>query len=327
MPKALILYSSRSEDQVFAQEVAGIAGLEFVPAAELEQAVTEIQNRDVGATIIDASYDEKFYRFEKLVQEKIGLFSDKVNTNHFHFLASEDLESLNHLTQSPLFGNFILRKFKTAEQAQAAGRRYGYTVKASLNERAFGLKNFFSEKSQIQTIKLKKSTQKQQIVEAIRSYLVKARYPSRMANVIANAVDELIMNACFTAPVDELGHRTYDQTPRDTELVLEGKQAVEVTVAFDGSQVGISVLDNYGAIDKEKLIFHLATVYNEDAYKVKTSVAGAGIGLATTFRSGGSLVFICEKNSRTEVAVIFERFDNYREFKDQFRYVSLQYYL
>lgn len=148
-----------------------------------------------------------------------------------------------------------------------------------------------------------------------------------MANVIANAVDELIMNAIFTAPVDEMGRRTYDQTPRDTELDLENKHAVEVTVAFDGSQVGVSVLDNFGAIDKEKLVFHLSTVYTDESYKVRTSTTSAGIGLATTFRGGGSLVFVCEKNSKTEVAVIFERFDNYREFKDQFRFVSVQYYL
>lgn len=327
MAKALILYSSRVEDQAFAQEVASIAGLEYIHAAELDPAISAIQNHDVGCVIIDASYDEKFHYFERAVQEKIGLFSDKINTNHFHFLASEDLESVNHLTQSPLFSNFVLRKYKTTDQAKAAGKRYGYVVKASLNERAFGLKNFFSDKSQIQTIKLKKSTQKQQIVEAIRSYLVKAKYPSRMANVIANAVDELVMNAVFTAPVDEMGKRTFDQTARDADFALEGKQSVEVTVAFDGSQVGISATDNYGAIDKEKLIYHLSTVYTDEAYKVKTSVAGAGIGLATTFRAGGSLVFICEKNSKTEVAVIFERYDNYREFKDQFRFVGIQYYL
>ena len=59
---------------------------------------------------------------------------------------------------------------------------------------------------------------------------------------------------------------------------------------------------------------------------MKMSIAGAGIGLATTFRGGGSLIFMSEKNSRTEVCVIFERLDNIREFKDQFRYVLNQFY-
>ncbi len=327
MAKALILYSSRAEDQQFAMTIAEMTGLEYVHTPELKGAIDAILNYDIGALIIDASYDEKFFHFEKSLEEKVGLFSEKVNTNLFHFLASEDLESINHLTQSSIFGNFILRKYRTPEAAKNAGKRYAYVVRASQKDRAFGLKNFFGENSQIQTVKLKSASQKQHVVEAIRSYLVKAKYPSRMANVIANAVDELVMNAIFTAPVNELGQKTYDKTPRDSEFQLEGKQQVEVTVAFDGSQVGISATDLFGAIDKEKLIYHLSTVYTDESYKIRSSIAGAGIGLATTFRSGGSLLFVCEKNSKTEVAVVFERFDNYREFKDQFRYIAIQYYL
>ena len=327
MSKALILYSSRSEDQQFAMTIAEMTGLTYMHAPELKDAIELIQNTDFGALIVDASYDEKFFHFEKALEEKVGLFSDKINTNLFHFLASEELESINHLTQSSVFGNFILRKYRTPEAAKNAGKRYANVVRASQKDRAFGLKNFFGEQSQIQTVKLKTSAQKQQIVEAIRSYLMKAKYPSRMANVIANAVDELIMNAIFTAPVDELGYKTYDKTPRDSDFPLDGKQQVEVTVAFDGTQVGISATDQFGAIDKEKLVYHLSTVYTDETYKVRTSIAGAGIGLATTFRTGGSLLFVCEKNSKTEVAVIFERFDTYREFKDQFRYVAIQYYL
>jgi len=325
--KVLILYSSRAEDQQFAMAVAEMAGLQYIHTPELKGAIEAILSQDIGALIVDASYDEKFFHFEKALEEKVGLFSDKVNTNLFHFLASEELESINHLTQSAIFGNFILRKYKTPDAAKSAGKRYANVVRASQKDRAFGLANFFSEKSQIQTVKLKTSLQKQQVVEAIRSYLVKAKYPSRMANVIANAVDELVMNAIFTAPVNELGQRTYDKTPRDSDFPLEGKQQVEVTVAFDGSQVGISATDQYGAIDKEKLIYHLSTIYTDESYKVRTSIAGAGLGLATTFRTGGSLLFVCEKNSKTEVAVIFERYNTYREFKDQFRYIAIQYYL
>ena len=64
--------------------------------------------RITAASLIDASYDEKFYHFEKAVKDKVGLFSDKTNTNRLHFICSEDLEHMKHLSQSPLFGSFIL---------------------------------------------------------------------------------------------------------------------------------------------------------------------------------------------------------------------------
>lgn len=326
MAKTLLLYSSRPEDRVFAEEAGRIADLEVKVCEGLSELVAEIQSGDPGAILIDASSEERFAGFEKAIQEEIGIFNEKANTNLFHYLSSQDLELSKFLAQSPLFGSFVLRKFSTPEAARAAAGRYGYVIAATLKERAFGLKSFFSAKSQIQVIRLKKSNQKQQIVEAIRAYLLKAKYPSRMANVIANAIDELVMNAIFAAPTDEFGKRILDSTPRDSVFELNGKQEVEVCVAFDGRQVGICAADQYGAIDKEKLLRHLSTVYTDDQYKVRSAVAGAGIGLSTTFRHGGSLVFTCEKNTRTEVAVIFERFDSYREFKDQFRFVCTQFY-
>ena len=67
-------------------------------------------------------------------------------------------------------------------------------------------------------------------------------------------------------------------------------------------------------------------VYTDEEYKVRSSVAGAGIGLATVFRSGGSFFFVSEAGVKTEVTVFFRRTDNFRKFKDQFRFISTQFY-
>jgi hypothetical protein len=322
----LILVSNRPDDMAFAQKVAEIAGLEVLQTVDLLKVTDTIKEGDVGAVFVDFVNEAGFRAFESAIHNDVGLFSDRLNTNRFHYLSDLDYEERKFLADSPMFGNFVFRKFKDAEKAKKAGNRYGYVVRATLMERAFGIRNFFHPKSQVQTITMKRSTQKQQVVEALRSYLIKAKYPTRMANTIANAVDELIMNSIFAAPTDTLGRRTYEQTPRDADIALEGKSQIDVSIAFDGTQVGISTSDQFGSIDKEKVLKHLATVYKDEQYKMKMSVAGAGIGLATTFRNGGSLIFICEKNARTEVCVIFERLENVREFKDQFRYNVNQYY-
>ncbi len=326
MAQSLILVSSRSDDVVFAKKIAETAGLEFVQTVDLHEVAAIIKEKEVGAIFVDFVNEAGFRAFESAIHDQVGLFSDRVNTNHFHYLSDLDLEERKFLTESPLFGNFIFRKYNGPDKATKAGIRYAFVVKATLLERAFGIRNFFHPKSQVQTIQMKRSTQKQQVVEALRAYLIKARYPTRMANTIANAVDELIMNAIFAAPTDTTGRRTYEQTPRDTDIELEGKAQIDVSIAFDGIQVGICATDQYGSIDKEKVLRHLSTVYKDDQYKMKTSIAGAGLGLATTFRTGGSLLFLSEKNSTTEVCVIFERLDNIREFKDQFRYVVNQFY-
>jgi hypothetical protein len=75
-----------------------------------------------------------------------------------------------------------------------------------------------------------------------------------------------------------------------------------------------------------KLLSHISKIYTEEEYKVRSSNAGAGIGLATVFRSGGSFLFVSENQVRTEVTVFFRRMDSFREFKDQFRFISTQFY-
>jgi hypothetical protein len=324
--QTLILVSNRPDDLVFARTVAEIAELKLVQSVDLAGIASSIKESDVGAIFIDFVNEQGFRTFESAIHDQVGLFSDRLNANRFHYLSDLDLEERKFLCESPLFGNFILRKFSGEEKATRAGNRYGYVVKATLQERAFGIKSFFHPKSQVQTIQMKRSTQKQQVVEALRAYLIKAKYPTRMANTIANAVDELIMNSIFAAPTDALGRRTYEQTPRDADIALDGKSSIDVSIAFDGVQVGICTSDQFGSIDKEKVLRHLSTVYRDEQYKMKMTVAGAGIGLATTFRNGGSLIFLCEKNAKTEVIVIFERLENIREFKDQFRYNVNQYY-
>lgn len=322
----LLLISKRPEDQDFLARLGELCERHVVRVDTAKEGVELISQGEVAATFIDIVDESSFTAFEAEVQNQLGLFSDKVNTNRFHYISTQDLDGVKFLCNSALFGNFLLRTYDTPQKAKQAADRYASVVRASLMDRAFGLKNFFSDKAQIQNIRVIHSSQKQKIVEAIRAFLIKARYPTRVATVIANSVDELVMNGIFAAPIDEVGHRIYEQTPRDTPIELVDQAVIEVTLCIDGSKCGISVSDNFGSIDKEKIIRHLSTVYTRDSYTVKTNVAGAGIGLATTFRNAGSLIFICEKGSRTEVAVTYERFENFKDFKGQFRYISTQFY-
>jgi hypothetical protein len=147
-----------------------------------------------------------------------------------------------------------------------------------------------------------------------------------MATVAANAVDELLMNAMFDAPVDGSGRPVYNAISRNTAFALEERNAIEMNVGFDGSQIGISVIDQFGSLDRGRLLAHVSKKYSEDAYKLKNIVAGAGIGLATIFRTGGSLIFASENGVRTEATVVFRRTDNFRDFKEQFRYLVAQFY-
>ncbi len=323
MGKTLLLISKRPEDQAFAVEVAVSAGLSLMSAPTYGEGVAMIAENSPSAILVDASSEKDYQEFETAVQTTLGLFSDKISANAIHFLSNEDLEKVPYLIQSPLFGHFVLRNYGDPRDA---GQHYGRIVKATTGERAFGLDLLLSTGAKIQNVKLQMSNQKQEAVEAIRNYLVAAKFQTRMATAIANAVDELLMNAIFDAPVDSVGRPTLSTAPRNTVIKLESQQAVEMSVGYDGKYVAIMVADLFGSLDKGKLLNHISKIYTEEEYKVRTAVAGAGIGLATVFRSGGSFFFVSESRVRTEVTVFFRRCDSFRDFKDQFRFISTQFY-
>ncbi|MEO5971009.1 MAG: hypothetical protein ABIQ95_13855 [Bdellovibrionia bacterium] len=323
MGKTLLLISEKEDDNTFAIEVAITAGLSLKRAKSPVEGAKLIAEEEITVILADASSKEQFQALENAIQESVGLFSDKINSNAIHFISSDDLEDVEYLIKSPLFGHFILRNYQDPKKA---GQHYGRIIKATVAERAFGLANLLKPGAKVQVVKLGLTSQKNEAVEAIKTLLVTAKFQNRMASAIASAVDELLMNAMFDAPVDDMGKQKYAATLRSTILNLEGSAAVEMHVGYDGEYVAISAIDNFGSLDKNKLLSHVSKMYADSEYKVKTNVAGAGIGLAQVFRTGGSFFFVSESRVRTEVTVFFKKTDSYKEFRNQFRFLSTQFY-
>ncbi len=324
MGKTLLLVSDLEEDRAFAAEVAITAGLTLQTAATPEAGVKILATENADIVFVDGSDEAKYQAFESVVQREIGLFSDKLlNSNQFHFLTDEGPENAPFLLASPLFGNLIMRNFG---RVQDSGPHYGRLVKASLSDKIFGLNRLLSPTAKVQAVPLKSTHQKQEAVDAVKNYLLAAHFQGRIATTIANSVDELLMNAMFDAPVDEVGQTLYSKTDRSTVMKLEGKSGVEMHVGYDGQFVAICVVDNWGSLDKGKLLQHISKLYKNEEYKVKSSTAGAGIGLASVFHAGGSLIFASENRVKTEVTVLYRRTDSYKSFRDQFRFMMTQIY-
>jgi hypothetical protein len=327
LANTLLLISQKPEDQPFAAEVATAAGLSLKTVPQISAAIDMISKEEATVIFADVTEEKDFNLLEATIQETIGLFSDKINANTLHFISNNDLQKVKFNVQSPIFGNYVVREFgDTAEGAKKAGQYYGRIVRASLQERAFGLQNYLAAGAKVQTVQFKNTNQKQAGVEAIKNYLLGAQFKGRQAAIISNAVDEILMNAMFDAPVDAGNRQLHASVARSTALPLEGKQAVEMRVGWDGERVGISVSDQFGSLDRGRFLAHVSKRYKDDQYKLKTVVAGAGVGLATVFANGGSLIFISESGVRTEAMVFFERTPNFRQFKDQFRFLFAQFY-
>ncbi len=323
MSKNLILFSQRDEDLAFSGAVAAASGLSFKRVGRLPEVVDALQGTAKNVIFVDLAGSETLSSLEQILQAEVGLFSELVNGNHFHFLSDADFEECPWLAESPLMGSFVLRNYRDATEA---GTRYGRVVANSLNDRAFGLSSVLGPAAKVQKIRLARSTQKQEAVEAVRGYVVAAGFNNRMATVVANAVDESLMNAIFDAPVDASGKQEKAMVPRTEDFPLDGKNQVEMEIGFDGKVIGINAIDHFGSIDKNRLLRHMSKVYTNDVYKVRTTSAGAGLGLSSSFQSGGSFFFVCDSGVRSEAMLFFSVEENYRKFREQFRFLATQFY-
>jgi hypothetical protein len=321
--RTLVLLSQNDQDFTFAAEVASVAGLSLKKAASVEDAVQPLAAGEHPILMVDLTSLELLSQFEQELQSKVGLFSELVNGNTFHFISDEDFDECSWLPESPLMGSFILRNFK---DPRGAGTRYGRLVAATLQERAYGIKNLLGPSAQVQTVRLGRSSQKMEAVEAVRGYAVAAGFNNRMASTIANAVDEILMNAIFDAPVDALGKQEKAMMPRTEDFALEGRHLVEMEIGFDGKTIGIAAIDHFGSIDKTRILRHISKVYSTENYKLKSTSAGAGIGLSSVFQGGASFFYVCESGARTEAMVFFSLTESYREFREQFRFLVTQFY-
>ena len=323
MSKLVLLISDNPQDLAFAQEITQQVNLTLKHVSNSQNAAQVIENEEIASIIVDGSTVEQYEAFEQMIQNTVGLFSDKINPNVTHYISSNSLDKSTYLLLSPIFGHFILRDFN---DVGASAELYGRVLKASLEADSSGLSRFLKPSTKIHSIQLTHSTQKLKAIEATKNFLLAAKFQNRISTIVCNAVDELLMNAIFGAPIDDSGRPILSTSSRASSLVLEGRNLVEMSIGFDGEFLGICIRDQYGSLDKDKLLALESKNYSEQEYKPRAGAVGAGLGLATIFLLGGSLHFTCVQRDRTEVVVFFRKTDNFKEFKTQFRFMSTQFY-
>jgi hypothetical protein len=319
----LVLISDNDQDRAFAAAAAQTAGLRLVPVRTFAEAGPFFVEMDKSSCVLaEASSREQCTKLESVVKEKggAGLSADRV-----HAISPELLGKAPYVLQGNLVGNYVWRNF---HDPKAAGERYGRIISAINTPGPQALSTFLDAESKWKILEIPDPSAREAAVAQTRSFLEEAKIQPRIASVVAGAIDELVINALVAAPVDVLGNRLYQSIGDLPAVRLVGRATVTVQLGFDSRQLAVRVLDQFGSLSRGPLFLQLSQSYREFEYKV-TDEAGVekkstGIGLATLFQSGASLFFRCKPRVRTEVTAFFLRTDSFREFREEFRFVSTQ---
>ena len=324
MPSPILLISDNADDASFLSQVSVMTESPLHLVSNAKNAIEFLSAEDCSDIFLDVTQVRTLNEFEMEAQKRFGLFSDRVQPQKFHFISQRALYETRDVIKSPFFGCFLQR---TTENIEASGKFYSRFVNANRKGLTQDLKQFLNENGKVQKVVLTHSDQKQEAAEAVRQYLIAAKVPARMSNVIANTVDELLMNAIFDAPCDEFGKSLYTSTTRNQSRPLNGKDEVTMSIGFDGFCVGVCVTDQFGNIDRNRLLNHVSSNYKNQDYTAKQGLAGAGLGVATINNSGGSLIYHCQSGQRTDVTLLHQVFASYLEFKNQFNFFAAKFYV
>ena len=144
----------------------------------------------------------------------------------------------------------------------------------------------------------------------------------RVAAKVAQATDELLMNAIFDAATDRDGKHTRHLLDRKARFDFAGREQVDLEAASCDEYLGICVTDYFGSLGIESVMMCLGQHYHDQDYKPRKTGPGAGLGIYGIIESGLSLVFVSEPLKRTDVLLFFPRADSFKEFKSGFRFSS-----
>lgn len=308
---SLVLISSRADDKIFVESIANALGLETFVYNDVG-AWRKVQIKD-DIVFVDINDEISWSAFEEAAA------NHEANRIHLFFDSTPQLCASPAHFDSKVVGNWIRRP---GDAAEVAALHYGRVLR-SLSDSAPRLSELVSLGTSIQKLEVQNSIQKEFVTESVRGYLVEAGCIERSANVIANSLDELIMNAIYNAPVDANGKRIYNEPPISQALDLEGRNRVEIEVATEGSFALISVTDFYGSLSRDTIVKHVARSYNGyQNNSIQSEGSRAGLGLALIFRSGGSYHFSIDPGIRTTVSIIFDITGRFRETRDRFQFLS-----
>ncbi len=171
----------------------------------------------------------------------------------------------------------------------------------------FGLERYLPPETKLHLLRFQTYKGRSAAIDKIVRYAKKSGFRGGLRQAIAQATEELLMNALYSAPVDGDGRLVFgDVLPKD-RLSMESPKPVSVRFAVAGDAFGIAVRDRYGKFSKDTLSAYLAKCLRQDETQIDTKVSGAGLGLYFVASRASLFVYNVAEGVATEAIALFDK--------------------
>ncbi len=213
---------------------------------------------------------------------------------------SADLEAVLRLLELPSCDH-VLRREQGWEWFLLA------TLRKLLTGRVFGLEHYLRVRDpEIELLRFRSYRGRSAAIDRVVSYARKARFRRGQRENIAQATEELLMNALYHAPVDEEGRQVFAQVSPKDRLGQRSPKPVSVRYTVDGDRFLVAVRDRFGNLKKESVVRYLGRCVGSTV-QIDTKTSGAGLGIYFVASRASVLVYNIAEGVATEAVALFER--------------------
>jgi hypothetical protein len=189
------------------------------------------------------------------------------------------------------------------------------TLEKLLTGELFGAERYLEDGFEQEQFTLQGSSDKTEVVTRGHDFV--SRCPGLNPRVAGNyhlAVDELVTNGLYNAPVDSSGAPRFRGLRRDFDIRLEQEERVMVRFFFDGRRLAVSVCDSFGSLAPQQVRSYLSRCFEHQEPTADVASGGAGLGLFYVFDSMNHLVINLSPGRKTEVIGIVDAVRSYKDF-------------
>lgn len=223
--------------------------------------------------------------------------------------------------------NRLLAVYPVSHVIGLNGRSYlkelAVTVRKLLTGDIWGMHQYFDGAQHAETKVIASADGIDATIEAMLNHAdMKASFAATH-EFLRMTANELVTNAVYNAPVDAAGRPKYEQTDRKVKVKLTAEESVTITVCWDEDYIGISVSDQFGRLERDKIVRHLVKCVNNTAF-IENKKGGAGAGIYLAFYTANQFVVNIEPGKRLEAICILEKSKRYKEYRQ--RVTSFNYF-
>ncbi len=139
--------------------------------------------------------------------------------------------------------------------------------------------------------------------------------------ILAN---ELLTNAVYNAPKDDTGQFKYKETDRKVKIDLLPSEFSKVSLLDHPEYVALSVLDQFGGLDRSEVVRHLEKCVNDTQF-IDDKKGGSGAGIYLVFYSSSQYVINRSVGKKLEIICIMEKTRRYKKYRE--RVTSFSYFV